>query len=138
MPEYTTKQRKALTEFLAARTDEQLTAKEIADGVEKSGVSVSAVYRNLAKLISEGKLKRIIREGAREAYYQYTDTDCCRGCLHLICKKCGVTSHLEAKDTENFVSGIAKNRKFAVDITDTVLYGVCELCGKSAEGTDKK
>ena len=50
MPRYTTRQREALLDYLSRHPDQPLTVREIAAGVEPDGVSLSAVYRNLAEL----------------------------------------------------------------------------------------
>lgn len=54
MPRYTTRQREALLDYLSRHPDQPLTVREIAAGVEPDGVSLSAVYRNLAELEAAG------------------------------------------------------------------------------------
>ena len=58
MPRYTTRQREALLDYLSRHPDQPLTVREIAAGVEPDGVSLSAVYRNLAELESAGRAVR--------------------------------------------------------------------------------
>ena len=128
MPKYMTRQRKALLDYLSAHADQTLSAQEIAAALENEGVSLSAVYRNLSELENEGKLRRTDKGGAREAYYQYIDADACKGSLHLQCKKCGRTFHMDATGAEQLLGVVEKTEGFAVDKTDTVLYGVCEIC----------
>lgn len=119
-----TRQRRALLDYLSAHADETLSAQEIAAAL--AGVSASAVYRNLAALAAEGKLRRVERFGAREACYQYVGA--CGDCLHLKCKKCNRTFHMDATGAEALLGVVEKAEGFAVDKGDTVLYGVCELC----------
>lgn len=71
MARYLTRQRKQLLEYLSEHTDEQMTARQIADALTAESISISAVYRNLSALEEEGILKRSIRENTREVYYQY-------------------------------------------------------------------
>ena len=123
-----TRQRKALLDYLSRHADQTLSAQEIAAALEGEGVSLSAVYRNLSELEAEGKLRRTDRGGAREAYYQYIDADACKGSLHLQCKKCGRTFHMDASGAEQLLGVVEKTEGFAVDKADTVLYGVCEIC----------
>ena len=53
-----TKQRKALLAFLSAHADEELTARQMEQALSEQGISISAVYRNLADLEKEGKVRR--------------------------------------------------------------------------------
>ena len=71
MARYLTRQRKQLLKYLSEHTDEQMTARQIADALTAESISISAVYRNLSALEEEGILKRSIRENTREVYYQY-------------------------------------------------------------------
>lgn len=128
MPKYITKQRKKLLLYLSEHLDEQLTAKQIASALAHDDISLSAVYRNLSDLETEGKVKRYSRSGAREVFYQYTDIDPCRGKLHLSCMKCGKTFHMNANGAEQIIKQIAKDERFTISIGDSVLYGVCEKC----------
>lgn len=57
MPRYTTRQREALLDYLSRHPDQPLTVREIAAGVEPDGVSLSAVYRNLAELEAAGLIR---------------------------------------------------------------------------------
>ena len=118
-----TKQRKTLLGYLSAHPDEALSAQEIAAALEGEGVSLSAVYRNLAELETDGQIRRTSREGS-----QFTGSDACRNSLHLKCKKCGRTFHMDSTGAAQLLGVVEKAEGFAVDKGDTVLYGVCEIC----------
>ena len=77
MARYLTRQRKQLLKYLSEHTDEQMTARQIADALTAESISISAVYRNLSALEEEGILKRSIRENTREVYYQYIAAEGC-------------------------------------------------------------
>lgn len=128
MSKYMTRQRKAMLSYLGSHADELFCAQEIAEALADEGVSLSAVYRNLAELEAEGRVRRASRENAREVYYQFIGADECRGCLHLQCKKCGRTFHMDAAGAEQLKSVLEKSEGFALDKGDTVLYGLCEVC----------
>ena len=130
MAKYMTKQRKLLLDFLSEHTDETLSAGQIAEALSDKGISASAIYRNLAVLEQEGKVKRSVKPGSQEAYYRYADDEHCRGHLHLNCLHCGKTVHLEETETDALAHRLAKNEGFALDRTDTVLYGICADCQK--------
>ncbi|MDO4882078.1 MAG: transcriptional repressor [Oscillospiraceae bacterium] len=128
MPKYMTKQRKALLAFLEQHADEELSAKIIESELGGMGVSISAVYRNLSDLEKEGKVRRVSKSGSREVYYLYTDAHKCRECLHLSCKKCGKTYHMNAECADMLINTLAQSDDFTIDKSETVLYGVCKDC----------
>ena len=128
MSKYMTKQRKTLLEYLDRHADEELSAKMIESELGGMGVSISAVYRNLSELEKEGKIKRISKSGTREVYYRYTDAHECRESLHLSCKKCGKTYHMDKQCAEILINNLAQSDDFTIDKSDTILYGVCGSC----------
>lgn len=128
MPKYMTKQRKILLEYLERHADEELSARKIEAELSGGGVSISAVYRNLSDLEKEGKVRRISKSGSREVFYLYTDAHECRESLHLSCKKCGKTYHMDSRCAEMLINSLAQNDDFTIDKSDTVLYGVCRDC----------
>ena len=127
MPKYITKQRKLLTEYLTRHTDENLSAGQIADALSDT-VSKSAVYRNLSDMEAEGKLHRVMGGGSREVIYRYSGAHTCSDKLHLSCKKCGKTVHMQNQLADALVNSVAANEDFSVDKGETVIYGVCADC----------
>ena len=132
MAPYSTKQRKLLTDFLASHPDSLLSADEITEALEASGISRSAVYRNLAALEADGKIRRASKEGDRRVYFQYLDVEDCKDAIHLFCKKCGRTIHMETSAAEALVKTIEGSQSFTLDKTETVLYGTCGECAANA------
>ena len=130
MSKYMTKQRKALLAFLSAHADEELTARQMEQALSEQGISISAVYRNLADLEKEGKVRRSSKSGSREVYYLYTDGSECRDCLHLSCEKCGKTYHMNSAVAQTLIENLAQSDEFTIDKANTVLYGVCGDCRK--------
>lgn len=128
MSNYNTKQRALLISFMESNTDCLLSAGQIVEGLKNYNISKSAVYRNLALLEQAGKIKRHAKKGTREVYYQYTDNILCKHCLHLQCKKCGKTYHMNLQQADNIVKNVAKSDNFQIDRAQTVFYGVCKRC----------
>lgn len=128
MPKYETRQRRALLCYLSNHMDTFLCAQEIADALREESVSLSSVYRNLAELETEGRVRRGYRGSGREVYYQFVDSAFCKGAIHLSCKRCGRTFHMDREDAQRLVDAVAKAENFSVDKSETVLYGVCETC----------
>lgn len=130
MSKYMTKQRMLLLDYLQAHPDEPMSAGQISEAVEDAPVSASAVYRNLAELEADGKVRRLSRAGSREVFFQYMDALDCRNCLHLNCTKCGKTFHMSTPGTDRVVRDVERSDFFRVDKSETVLYGVCRACRK--------
>lgn len=127
MAKYITKQRKMLLDYLSRHTDENLSASQIAAALSDT-VSQSAVYRNLSDMEAEGTLHRVMGGGGKEAVYRYSDAVTCSDKLHLSCKKCGRTVHMQKQIADTLVSSVAANEAFAIDTSETVIYGVCAAC----------
>ena len=130
MSKYKTRQGESLLSFLRRHPDELVSAQEIALALNEENISLTSVYRHLSELESAGKVRRCSRGNAREVYYQYMDADTCKGCLHLSCRRCGRTFHMDAEGAAQLLDTVARLEGFAVDKTETVLYGVCERCQK--------
>lgn len=128
MSKYMTKQRRSLLGYLSQHADETLSAKQIEEALSHEGISISAVYRNLSELEKEGKIRRVNQSGSREVYYQYTDSDHCRECLHLSCEKCGKTYHMNNAGAQMLIQNLARDDDFTIDKAHTVLYGICRDC----------
>ena len=108
--------------------DELLTARQMADALAEKQISLSAVYRNLARLEAEEKMRRSSKSGTREVYYQYLDAESCKGALHMHCVKCGRTFHMASGNAVLFAKHLAQSEQFTLDAADTVLYGTCAGC----------
>ena len=125
---YNTKQRRALLAFLGEHPDKLLTARQMADALAEKQISLSAVYRNLAQLEAEEKVRRSSKSGTREVYYQYLDAESCKGALHMSCVKCGRTFHMASGNAVLFAKHLAQSEQFTLDAADTILYGTCADC----------
>ena len=128
MSSYSTQQRKALLAYLSRHPDELLSARQIADALADEKISLSAVYRNLAQLEAEEKVRRSAKSGSHEAFYQYLDAKGCKGALHMSCVKCGKTFHMADSNAALFAKHLAQSEQFTLDAADTVLYGTCADC----------
>lgn len=128
MPSYHTRQRRTLLAYLEEHPDELLSVRQISDALHAQEISLSAVYRNLAQLEAEEKIRRSPKGGTREVFYQYIDADCCKGMLHMNCLKCGKTFHMTTGNAMRLAKQLAQKEQFALDMTETILYGTCASC----------
>ena len=130
MSKYMTRQRKILLDFLSKHTDETLSARQIADALSKDDISTSAVYRNLSALETDGVVKRFAKNDLRESVYRYVGAEKCKNSLHLSCKICGRSIHMDDADAEQLIKNVSKHKGFTIEKSETVLYGICEDCSK--------
>ena len=128
MPQYATRQRKALLAFLHSHPDESFSARRITEALREENISLSAVYRNLAALEAQGMIRRTPKDGSNEVFYRFTQAETCKQHLHLQCSQCGKTFHMDCPATESLVEQVAQCADFHLDRSTTVLYGVCSAC----------
>jgi len=123
---YKTKQRDAILQFFSASPHISYTAREV---IEALSVGEATVFRNLTMLTKEGLLKRFSDKNG--AVYQFSGCDGHH--MHLKCKLCGTLVHLDCLFAEEISHHFAKEHGFLLDQEQTVLYGLCENCGKGAK-----
>ena len=128
--QYRTKQREILMDFFNNNHDKVVSAEEIANSLITMGISLSAVYRNLAELESEGKIRKVTKSGTRKTYYQFMDCCECKDHLHIICSKCGRTDHLKDNKSSQIVQQVLHSVHFNSNKSNVVLYGLCEKCSR--------
>ena len=127
---YNTEQRNLLLTFLKDNPDKKFSAKEIEQALSDKNISRSAVYRNLADLEADGKIKRHTKSGSRETFFQYCDLQSCRNQIHLSCIKCGKIFHMETQMADTLVTKVESMEGFEINKGETTLYGICKNCNQ--------
>jgi len=126
--EYITAKRKLLTEYFEAHRDVHLTAERICADLQKTGeISKSAIYRNLDRMVQEGKLLRTADKEGRLTYQYVAAADCCDH-IHMQCTKCGKIFHMQNESAEGALKAALQSSDFEIDSRRTVLYGRCGGC----------
>lgn len=89
-----------------------------------STIGLATVYRALADLAGNGEADSLqSKEG--EVLYRACTNDHHH---HLICKSCGKTVEIEAKEVEAWANKMAKANGFT-EVTHTIeLFGSCQTC----------
>ena len=128
MKKYNTRQRQMLLDFLKEHADESFSGLEIVEKTEGSGISKSAVYRNLSELEKEGKIRRVSKDGEHTAHFRYIDEEHCKGHIHLSCIKCGKTGHISDDAAKKIAESLIEEDGFSLDSDETVIYGICDKC----------
>lgn len=87
--------------------------------------SRSTLYRQLATLVEEGKLKKIGGVGQTDRYTNNLDCH-----YHLVCESCG---RIEELNMPNAIKTPAKLMNYDVDYHELTFYGICPNCQKKAK-----
>mgnify|MGYP005757353911 FL=1 len=126
---YNTKQKDAIFACLKENASVHLTAEEVYAHLKMDGKSVgkSTVYRQLEALVADGTVKKYVSPDGKGACYQFA-SDACREHYHLKCSGCGALIHTGCSAIKAFADHFYQEHHFKLDMTKTVLYGLCEDC----------
>ena len=132
---YRTKQRDTLLAYFRSYPGKHITAGDVCAYCKEQGASIgqSTVYRQLESLVDEGVLNKYIIDANSPACFEYVDHDQCFRdgiCFHCKCEKCGRLIHLKCDELSEVVEHLKGEHSFILDPRRTVLYGLCEECGK--------
>ena len=133
MAEYETKQRRILLDYLNAHPDRGFSVEELYDGLLSEHVAgevpgKSTIYRLIARLVSEGLVKRFAAGQGRQFAYQIVACDACDAHLHLKCTTCGRLCHMDHAVSEQIMHEVLSRSDFSLDEKETVLFGICKDC----------
>ncbi|MBQ6582830.1 MAG: transcriptional repressor [Mogibacterium sp.] len=130
---YKTRQREEILEFLRDAGSSHVTADEVYQHLQeaRSTVGKTTVYRQLEKLVDEGRINKYITGLNAPACFEYIDTAECgeeSACYHLRCERCGRLIHLHCGEVTELARHILDEHGFRIDPRRTVFYGLCESC----------
>ncbi len=129
---YNTKQKKLVLDLLSDNRQKQLSCDEITYILMNNGTPVgkTTVYRQLERLINEGKIKKLNpHENGKSFLYQYVDEALdCKSHLHLRCVCCGKYVHLGCDFMQGVSKHISEHHGFIVDNSKTEILGICSSC----------
>jgi Fur family ferric uptake transcriptional regulator len=133
LAEYETKQRRILLNYLNAHPDRGFSVEELFDALsaEYAADAVpgkSTIYRLIARLVSEGLVKRFAAEKGRQFAYQIIACNACDAHLHLKCTACGSLYHMDHAVSKQIMREVLNRSEFSLDEKETVLFGVCKGC----------
>lgn len=100
---------------------------------ENTGIGLATVYRALAGLATAGDADTL-QSPEGEALYRACSTQ--EHHHHLICRSCGLTVEIEAKDVEQWAQRTASLHGFtdAAHVVD--IFGLCTSCAKKREAEE--
>lgn len=95
---------------------------------EPKAPGLTTVYRSLESLVAMG-LVQAVDLGDGERRYEVVAPG--EHHHHLICKKCGTSTHLDSCLVEQIEESIRKDYKFQIDSHVFEVFGLCENCVRS-------
>ena len=129
--EYKTKTRQVIMDFMVKNPDRIFKASDIAQDLPS--VSLSTIYRNLARLEKSGIVQIVGAEENKELQYRYTGPSKCQAKMHLVCKECGKFFHLEGPALKMLQLSVQRVSGFELDQQQSVLLGRCAGCSIAAK-----
>ena len=134
MAEYKTEQKQRLWDFLCRNRESAFTVEELAQKLyaeqSEQAPGKSTLYRQINKLVAEGRVKRIVKGNSRHFVYQITEGEGCHTHLHMKCVECGKLLHLDDELSRALLESVRRSSDFSVDEESTVLFGECALCAQ--------
>ena len=128
---YNTKQSKLVYIFLENNPHKHFSAEEVYFALISDGNNIgrTTVYRQLDKLCDEKKARKFFSGDNNACCYQF-ESEHCHNHYHLKCSSCGTLIHTECDFLDKLASHVFNDHQFRIDGSRTVLYGICEDCGK--------
>lgn len=136
---YKTKQQDLLYSYLREMQGKHFTAEDVRTHFEQKKISIgiATIYRQLEKLVNEGKIQKYFIDDHSAACFEYAGDDCSKNeqHFHLKCELCGRLIHLECEELQELGGHLKTEHGFVINPLRTVFYGVCTdcLCKKNSE-----
>ena len=130
---YMTRQQTAVLQCIASCPGGRATAMDLAQKLRQDGQSVglSTVYRQLEKLVAQGKVHKLLTDEG--ACYQYCDKARHNDCFLLQCESCGAIFHMDCSHLGELYDHLLEGHGFAINPRRTMFYGLCEKCREARE-----
>lgn len=127
---YKTKQSIAILEYLESINGAHVTVGQIKEYFSNNDICIgtTTIYRNLDKLMSQGKVKKYYLNNFSGACYQYIDNSPKTNHYHFICEKCNRIIHIQCDMLDEANNHINSSHNFDVNKSKTIFYGTCENC----------
>ena len=125
---YMTRQQQAVLKCIESCPGGRATAMDLMQMLRQEGqtVGLSTVYRQLEKLVAQGKVHKLLTEEGD--CYQYCDKTVHRDCFLLQCEGCGAIFHMDCSHLGELYGHLLESHGFAINPRRTMFYGLCGKC----------
>lgn len=130
---YSTRLYTIIIEYLNQNRERAVTAADVYEYIHSISerANKTTVYRNLDRLVSEGKLLKYVTDDGKMASFIFKEPDgCCAEHLHLQCSECGRVVHLDCGYMEEIIHHISTEHGFDLRCASSILYGRCRDCAQ--------
>ena len=133
-PQYHTRQGQIILDYMRTLGDSHVTVNQLVRrfagaGDAGPGISQTTIYRQLEKLLAQGKIRKYLPGEGESACYQYVeDGSGCREHFHLKCEVCGNLIHADCELLGAIDGHLLAEHDFQINALKTVLYGTCKKC----------
>ncbi len=132
MKKYKTKQGEIILDYLKSKSGKHITAQDVKEYFVKENISIglTTIYRHLAKLEKEGKIKKYVLDNSNSACFEYLNPEnsCQDICFHLKCEDCDKLVHFNCDLLKAVDKHIFEEHEFYLNPSKTVYYGLCKDC----------
>jgi Fur family ferric uptake transcriptional regulator len=131
---YHTRQGQIILDYMRTLGDAHVTVSQLVRrfaGAEEAGSAISqtTIYRQLEKLLAQGKIRKYLPGEGEGACYQYAgELQGCREHFHLKCEVCGELIHADCELLDAIDEHLLAEHDFQINAFKTVLYGTCKKC----------
>lgn len=135
MAHYKTRQMEELVSYMQSVKGNHVTVNDISDHFKSVGIEVgiTTIYRHLEKMVKEGTVVKYVIESSSSACFEYVGEGQNESsqCYHCKCEVCGKLIHMHCHEVAGLSQHMLDHHGFAVDMTRTVFYGICDECRKA-------
>lgn len=129
---YKTRQQELLINYLEGTGGKHFTAEDVKNHFAEKEITLgtATIYRQLEKLVSEGKILKYFVDEHSAACFEYIGGACSpdEQHFHLKCEVCGTLFHLECEELSEIKNHLLADHGFELNPFRTVLYGTCPNC----------
>lgn len=127
---YKTKQKESIFECIKRQKEDYVTIQQIAAYLEENNIQVglTTIYRNLDRLVEEGRIAKVAIDGISGTCYRYLSKgeDSVFFCMR--CEKCERVVNIECPELEHLYLHLSKDHRITINPGKTIFYGTCDQC----------
>ena len=131
---YKTKQAEEILHYFLKHPSKHIHVQEIYDAFQEEGkkIGLATIYRQVEKLVQQGKLFKYVLDRENGACYEmaHSHEEECHNDFHFKCEGCGKLLHLHCHEVEHFNQHLYQDHGFRINKQRLVFYGLCQDCNK--------
>ena len=120
-----TKQRQTIYDYFLRHPEKHPTAEEVYEEIRQKepGIGIATVYRNLKRLVEQGKLRELNLEKQGVRYDLYEQEH-----YHFICDVCGKVDNFTMPVLDHIDAEVSKLVQGSITSKSLIFHGICQHC----------